>query len=174
MTMEEMAKLEEKGGDDWTDEKKAEYERKVTGKILAAAWRGSKSEIQSVLRDVCDRVLNDRAVHLNKRVERAHALIMIGTIFKNVYTPTPRVSPLALQANLGLSLTTASQAERDPDEEFPEGVFEQLVADAAKKESDKKDKKGKAKEAETKKGGKRSPGKPKQATSEEEFNMPKS
>ena len=50
MTMEEMAKLEEKGGDDWTDEKKAEYERKVTGKILAAAWRGSKFEIQSVLR----------------------------------------------------------------------------------------------------------------------------
>jgi hypothetical protein len=50
MTMEEMAKLEEKGGDDWTEEKKAEYERKVTGKILAAAWRGSKFEIQSVLR----------------------------------------------------------------------------------------------------------------------------
>ena len=50
MTMEEMAKLEEKGGDDWTDVKKAEYERKVTGKILAAAWRGSKFEIQSVLR----------------------------------------------------------------------------------------------------------------------------
>jgi len=50
MTMEEMAKLEEKGGEDWTDEKKAEYERKVTGKILAAAWRGSKFEIQSVLR----------------------------------------------------------------------------------------------------------------------------
>jgi hypothetical protein len=50
MTMEEMAKMEEKGGEDWTDEKKAEYERKVTGKILAAAWRGSKFEIQSVLR----------------------------------------------------------------------------------------------------------------------------
>jgi len=119
ITMEEMAKLEEKGGDDWTDEKKAEFERKVTGKILAAAWRGSKFEIQGVLRDVCDKVLNDKAVSLNKRVERAHALIMIGTIFKN--------------------------AERDPDEEFPEGVFEQLVADAAKKESDKKEKKGKEK-----------------------------
>ncbi|KAG0132822.1 X-domain of DnaJ-containing-domain-containing protein [Tuber indicum] len=95
MTMEEMAKMEEKGGEDWTDEKKAEYERKVTGKILAAAWRGSRFEIQSVLREVCDKVLNDKNVPLNKRVERAHALIMIGTIFKN--------------------------AERDPDEEFPEG-----------------------------------------------------
>src|ERR1700760_3203555 len=47
MTMEEMAKLEEKGGEDWTDERKAEYEKRVTGKILAAAWRGSKYEIQS-------------------------------------------------------------------------------------------------------------------------------
>jgi len=102
MTMEEMAKLEEKGGDEWTDEKKAEYERKVTGKILAAAWRGSKFEIQSVLRllpplsslitlisntlfrDVCDKVLYDKPVPLAKRVERAHALIMVGTIFKNV------------------------------------------------------------------------------------------
>jgi hypothetical protein len=54
MTMEEMAKAEEKGGEDWTDEKKVEYERRVTGKILNAAWRGSKFEIQSILRDVCD------------------------------------------------------------------------------------------------------------------------
>lgn len=116
MTMEEMAKLEEKGGDDWTNEKKAEYERKVTGKILAAAWRGSKFEIQSVLRllflcrllstrinlfllvfrDVCDKVLYDKAVPLTKRVERAHALIMIGTIFKNVCPSRPLLSPIGM------------------------------------------------------------------------------
>ncbi|KAA8894885.1 X-domain of DnaJ-containing-domain-containing protein [Sphaerosporella brunnea] len=120
MTMEEMAKLEEKGGDDWTDEKKAEYERKVTGKILAAAWRGSKFEIQSVLRDVCDKVLYDKLVPLSKRVERAHALIMVGTIFKN--------------------------AERDADDEFAEGAFEQLVAEAARKDDKKDHKKDKKKE----------------------------
>ena len=84
LTMEEMAKLEEKGGEDWTDEKKAEYERKVTGKILAAAWRGSKFEIQGVLRDVCDKILNDKTVRLEKRVERAHALVLCGTIFQKV------------------------------------------------------------------------------------------
>ena len=84
LTMEEMAKLEEQGGADWTDEKKAEYERKVTGKILAAAWRGSKFEIQGVLRDVCDRILNDKMVKLDKRVERAHALVLCGTIFQKV------------------------------------------------------------------------------------------
>lgn len=86
MTMEEMAKLEEKGGADWTDEKRAEYERKVTGKILAAAWRGSKFEIQSVLRDVCDRVLGDKSVKLEKRIERAHALVLAGNIYQKVIT----------------------------------------------------------------------------------------
>lgn len=84
LTMEEMAKLEEKGGEEWTDEKKAEYEKRVTGKILAAAWKGSKFEIQSVLRDVCDQVLNDKKVKLEKRIERAHALVIMGEMFQKV------------------------------------------------------------------------------------------
>ena len=87
MTMEEMAKMEEKGGEDWTDEKKAEYEKRVTGKILAAAWKGSRYEIQGVLRDVCDRVLNDKNVKLEKRVERARALVLSGEIYQNVSSP---------------------------------------------------------------------------------------
>ncbi|KAG9767614.1 DnaJ-domain-containing protein, partial [Aureobasidium melanogenum] len=114
LTMEEMAKLEEKGGADWTDEKKAEYERKVTGKILAAAWRGSKFELQGVLRDVCDKILNDKTVKLEKRIERAHALVLIGTIFQ--------------------------QAERDPDEEGDFMAFEQLMAESMKKQEKKKEK----------------------------------
>lgn len=84
MTMEEMAKMEERGGEDWTDEKKAEYEKRVTGKILAAAWRGSKFEIQSVLRDVCDQVLGDKNIKLDKRIERAHALVIAGNIYAKV------------------------------------------------------------------------------------------
>ncbi|KAF3405257.1 DnaJ-like protein 1 [Talaromyces pinophilus] len=123
MTMEEMAKLEEKGGADWTDEKKAEYERKVTGKILAAAWRGSKFEIQSVLRDVCDRVLGDKSVKLEKRVERAHALVLAGNIYQ--------------------------KAARDPDEEGDYLAFEQLMAEAATKKS--KDDKKKKKESKSSK-----------------------
>lgn len=120
MTMEEMSKLEEKGGEDWTDEKKAEYERRVTGKILAAAWKGSRFEIQSVLRDVCDKVLNDKHVKLEKRVERAHALVISGTVYQN--------------------------AARDPDEEGDYMAFEQLMADAAMKK-DKKDSKKDKKDA---------------------------
>ena len=87
MTMDEMSKMDEKGGEDWTDEKKAEYERRVTGKILAAAWRGSRFEITSVLREVCDRLLNDKSVKLEKRVERAHALVIVGNILQNVGYP---------------------------------------------------------------------------------------
>ncbi|RMZ77105.1 hypothetical protein DV737_g4521, partial [Chaetothyriales sp. CBS 132003] len=111
-TMEEMAKMEERGGEDWTEEKKAEYEKRVTGKILAAAWRGSKFEIQGVLRDVCDKILNDKTVRLEKRVERAHALVLCGTVFQ--------------------------RAERDPDEEGVYMAFEQLMAESMKKKDDKK------------------------------------
>ncbi|KAF2794106.1 DnaJ-domain-containing protein [Melanomma pulvis-pyrius CBS 109.77] len=126
LTMEEMAKMEEKGGEEWTDEKKAEYEKRVTGKILAAAWRGSKFEIQSVLRDVCDTVLNDKKVKLEKRVERAQALMFIGEMF--------------------------AKAERDPDEEGDFMAFEQLMAEAAAKKESKHDKhKDKKKEKEKEK-----------------------
>lgn len=86
LTMEEMAKLEEKGGETWTDEMRAEYSVKVTGKLLAAAWRGSKLEIQGVLRDVCDKVLGDKRIKLEKRVERAQAMIIAGNIYSKVCT----------------------------------------------------------------------------------------
>ena len=83
-TMENMAKMEEKGGEDWTDERRVEYERHVTGKILTAAWRGRKFEIQSVLREVCDNVIYDKKTPLSKRLERAQALVLIGDVFNKV------------------------------------------------------------------------------------------
>lgn len=139
LTMEEMSKLEEKGGQEWTDEKKAEYERKVTGKILAAAWKGSRFEIQGVLRDVCDKVLNDKNVKLEKRMERANALIICGTVYQNVRTSVP----------CNGNVLTIGQAQRDPDEEGDYMAFEQLMADAAMKKDKKKDKKeGKKEEKE--------------------------
>ena len=97
-TMEDMARMEEKGGEDWNDERRAEYERRVTGKILNAAWRGSKFEIQSVLRDVCDGVLYDKKVSLNKRLERAQALVLIGDIFNKV-CPTYTGNPFFFSTN---------------------------------------------------------------------------
>ncbi|SPO02072.1 related to DnaJ-like protein [Cephalotrichum gorgonifer] len=117
--MERMAKMEEELGEDWTEERKVEAERRVTGKILTAAWRGSKFEIQDVLRTVCDNVLTDKAVPLSKRLERAQALVLIGDVF--------------------------IKAKRSPDEEGDYLVFEQLVAEASIKDKDRK--KGKDKKS---------------------------
>ncbi|KAM7191905.1 DnaJ-like protein 1 [Rhypophila sp. PSN 637] len=118
-SMEEMARMEQEGGEEWTDEKKSEYERRVTGKILTAAWRGSKFEIQSVLRDVCDAVLNDKSLKLAKRLERAEAMLIIGDI--------------------------CAKAKRTPEEEGDYMAFEQLVAEAAMKKEKEHKKKGKDK-----------------------------
>ncbi|KAI0107310.1 DnaJ-domain-containing protein [Hypoxylon sp. NC0597] len=125
-TMEEMARMEQAGGEDWTDEKKSEYERRVTGKILTAAWRGSKFEIQSVLREVCDSVLHDKKVPLSKRLERAEALVLIADIFQ--------------------------KAQRTPEEEGDYMAFEQLVHEAAMKKKEESKKKGKDKDKESKRG----------------------
>ncbi|KAK5110272.1 hypothetical protein LTR62_006125 [Meristemomyces frigidus] len=114
MEIEEMAKMEEKGGEEWTDEKRAEYEKRVTGKILAAAWRGSRMEIHSVLREVCDEVLYDKKVKMEKRMERAQALVIVGELF--------------------------AKAERDPEEEGDYMAFEQLMAEATAKREKKDDK----------------------------------
>jgi hypothetical protein len=130
MTMEEMAKMEEKGGEDWTDEKKVEYERRVTGKILTAAWRGSKYEIQGVLRDVCDEILNDKKVPMAKRLERAQALVISGEIYSKVCFPIIH-APLNMADEIG-------QAKRNPEEEGDYMAFEQLVAEAAAKKEKKK------------------------------------
>ena len=118
-----MARAEEKGGEEWTDERRAEYEKRVTGKILAAAWRGSKFEITGILRDVCDKVLYDKKAKPEKRLERAHALIIIGEMF--------------------------AKAQRDPDEEGEFMAFEQLMAEATAKREKKADTK---KEKEKEKG----------------------
>ncbi|OAA65940.1 hypothetical protein SPI_02727 [Niveomyces insectorum RCEF 264] len=127
-TLEEMAQMEERGGDAWTDEKRAEYERRVTGKILTAAWRGSKFEIQSVLRDVCDAVLEDKTVPQKKRLQRAEALLLIADV--------------------------CLKAQRTPEEEGDYMAFEQLVAEAAMKKDKESKKKHKNKGGEDAKDGK--------------------
>ena len=139
-TMEEMARLEQQGGDEWTEEKKSEYERRVTGKILTAAWRGSRFEIQSVLRDVCDAVLNDKKVPLSKRLQRAEALILIGQIcaavgFPYIFIPLPPAD----------TNQRKKQAKRTAEEEGDYMAFEQLVAEAAIKKEKESKKKGKDK-----------------------------
>lgn len=120
MAMEEMQKAQEQHPESWDEIKQAEMERTLTGKILATAWVSSKYEIQGVLRDVVDKVLQDKQVSSKDRVKRAEALVFIGGEFK--------------------------AAQRSPDEAEEARVFEELVADAAAAKSHKKKQKEKEKE----------------------------
>ncbi|ODV92311.1 hypothetical protein CANCADRAFT_48100 [Tortispora caseinolytica NRRL Y-17796] len=119
-SMEAMAKAEEKAGEEWNDELRAEQERIVLGKILNAAWRGSRFEVAGVLREVCDKVLHDKSVPLTKRIERARAMILVGNVFSK----------------------TARTAEEDEEVR----VFEALIAEATTKDKKKSKSKSKSKE----------------------------
>lgn len=123
--MTEMAKAEERGGDEWTDSKRAEMERTVLGKVLAAAWNGSRFEIQSVLREVCDNVLHDKSISSAKAAQRAEALMIVGSVFRKI--------------------------ERTPEEVTEAMMFEELMAEAAqkKKKKEKKDHKASSETATT-------------------------
>lgn len=69
--------------DVYTPEELAEIEQYLMGKVLNAAWHGTKFEIQGLLRAVCNKVLYDESVPLAKRVEQARAMAIIGKVFKN-------------------------------------------------------------------------------------------
>ncbi|KAI9311481.1 X-domain of DnaJ-containing-domain-containing protein [Dichotomocladium elegans] len=77
----ELQKADEKG---LTEEQRSKLEEQAAQKGLEAIWRGSKLEVESVLRDVCDKVLTDPAVSKETRKNRAVALKIIGGIFSKV------------------------------------------------------------------------------------------
>jgi len=62
-------------------ERKAQLEFEAANKGMETVWRGSKLEIESVLREVCDNVLNDTNVSSELRRRRADALLAIGEVF---------------------------------------------------------------------------------------------
>lgn len=95
-----------------TEEEVAEMEKKLMGKILAVAWKGSHMEISSNLREVVSNILYDSSVPLSKRIERAQALKHIGTVFKE---------------------TKRSQWENEEAK-----IFEELVAEATQKKAKQK------------------------------------
>ncbi|SCW03484.1 LAFE_0G11496g1_1 [Lachancea fermentati] len=92
-----------------TVEELAQLEQLLMGKVLSAAWHGSKFEIMSTLRSVCDKVLEDKEVDKITRIRRAEALIILGRVFKKAFR------------------TKVEQEEAQ--------VFEELVAEATKKKN---------------------------------------
>lgn len=93
-----------------TPEQIAEHEQRLMGKVLSAAWYGSKFEFTSTLRSVCDKVLNDESVNKATRIKRAEAMQILGTVFQKAYR------------------TKSEQEEAQ--------IFEELMAEANKKHRD--------------------------------------
>ncbi|CCH57910.1 hypothetical protein TBLA_0A01100 [Henningerozyma blattae CBS 6284] len=68
-----------------TVDEMAKFEHTLMGKVITAAWCGSKFEIVSTLKSVCDKILYNKEVPLEKRIERAKALELLGDIFQKSF-----------------------------------------------------------------------------------------
>ncbi|KAJ1918026.1 DnaJ-like protein [Mycoemilia scoparia] len=75
------------------DERQAMEERVMKGG-MRAMWLVGKLEIEGVLREVCDHVLYDKMVSKPVRLQRAHALRVMGDIFKSVEKDPNNENPL--------------------------------------------------------------------------------
>ncbi|KAI7905675.1 X-domain of DnaJ-containing-domain-containing protein [Cokeromyces recurvatus] len=94
----ELQKAEEKGT--LAEEERIKLETEAATKGLQAIWRGSKLEVESVLREVCDQVLSDPSVPKHTLKSRAVGLKIIGNIYMKVKSdvtppdvPIPDPSP---------------------------------------------------------------------------------
>ncbi|KAJ3196130.1 hypothetical protein HK101_009963 [Irineochytrium annulatum] len=58
-------------------------EAEAAMKGLEALWRGSKLEVESVLREVCDRVLGDEKITREMRRRRIEALRVLGAVYES-------------------------------------------------------------------------------------------
>ncbi|RKP02785.1 hypothetical protein CXG81DRAFT_10394 [Caulochytrium protostelioides] len=64
-------------------------EREAADKGMEALWRGSKLEVEAVLREVCDRVLSEPLPHRELSRRRAKALRVVGEIYFAVKKTNP-------------------------------------------------------------------------------------
>ncbi|KAG8799674.1 hypothetical protein FRC17_007063 [Serendipita sp. 399] len=87
---EQLAEAEKSGV---TPEQKKKLEEQAAEKGMQALFKGAKLEIESVLRETCDRVLNptDPPISHSKAVLHATALEVLGEAFMNVKKDVPSV-----------------------------------------------------------------------------------
>lgn len=67
-----------------SDEKKKELEEKAAAKGLAALFKGAKLEVESVIREVCDRILHEKNVSEKELDNRAAALEILGEVYSSI------------------------------------------------------------------------------------------
>jgi restriction endonuclease Mrr len=85
-SFEQLQKASEK---ELKPEEVAELEAKAAAEGLNTIWKGSKLEIESILREVCDRTLEDPNVSDEQRKRRAVALRVIGEVYLLVKPDSP-------------------------------------------------------------------------------------
>lgn len=88
-----------------TEEELREMETLMMGKALSAAWYGSRYEIISKLKQVCDSVLYDETISKEKQYMRAQALYYVGKVFKT----TERTQKEQEEAQIYEEMFTASR-----------------------------------------------------------------
>lgn len=82
---DQLDKLEKQGANDpGVAEKKRKLEQETALKLNEALWKGTKLEIESVLREVCNRVLHDPEEDDMTHRKRAIALYVLGKIYRSV------------------------------------------------------------------------------------------
>lgn len=82
VSMEDIQRRQEKG--DVDEDEMRQLEQDMSSKMLLATWRGTRSEVNGVLRRVCDNVLYEKGVDQKTLLHRARALAYLGAIYKQV------------------------------------------------------------------------------------------
>lgn len=78
---EELQKAEQNG---LSEEKKKELEEKAATKGIAALFKSAKLEVESVIREVCERVLSEKGLSEIQLERRAEALQILGEVYSAV------------------------------------------------------------------------------------------
>ncbi|KAI8457449.1 DNAJ protein Caj1/Djp1-type [Phakopsora pachyrhizi] len=79
---DEIAKAEAEGGVGITEERKKELEEEAARKGLRALFKGAKLEVESVIREVCDKILEEPGIPRDKIRKRAVALEILGSVYE--------------------------------------------------------------------------------------------
>ncbi|CAI2178113.1 6069_t:CDS:2 [Funneliformis geosporum] len=87
-SFKELQKAEQEGLDDI---EKSKLEEATANKGLTALWKGSKLEVEAVLREVCDRVLSDSKERKEVLIKRAEGLKIIGEVYEHVKSDSEQV-----------------------------------------------------------------------------------
>lgn len=79
---DELSKAEAADGPGITEERKKELEELAAKKGLRALFMGAKLEVESVIREVCDRILEEPGIPRDKIRKRAVALGILGSVYE--------------------------------------------------------------------------------------------